>query len=314
MNAPVVKHWPRSKGWESAPAVKNKLQPKGWMIFAILALPVGLYVFMVIIPIFFAGRFSLFNWGGGKRMSFVGLGNYVEILTSPAFWGAFKNTIVFTVLMVLGQVGIAFVFTLFFSMKWMRFNEFHRRVMFFPNVIAAVVIGLVWQVIYSNQVGILNEFLKWIGRGDLIRQWLGDPQIALFSVSVPVIWQYVGYYLVILTSAVAAIPPDILEVAEIDGASGWKRSFYVTVPMIWSSIKICVMICFAGSFRAFDHISVMTSGGPGSATTVLALYNYDVSFRLMRMGYGCAVAVTILVFSLILTVASRALLGGKRYE
>jgi raffinose/stachyose/melibiose transport system permease protein len=294
--------------------IKNKLQPKGWIIATILALPVGLYIFMVIVPIFFAGRFSLFNWGGGKRMEYIGIANYIEALTSPAFWSAFKNTIIFTVLMVIGQVGIAFILTLFFSMKWMRFNEFHRRVMFFPSIIAAVVIGLVWQVIYSNQVGILNELLRWIRREDLIRQWLGDSHIALYSVSVPVIWQFVGYYLVILTSAVASIPPDILEVAEIDGANGWKRSFYITVPMIWSSIKICVMICFAGSFRAFDHISVMTAGGPGSSTTVLALYNYDVSFRLMRFGYGSAVAVIILVFSLILTVGSRAILGGKRYE
>lgn len=293
---------------------ENKLQPKGWVIASILTIPVGLYVFMVIVPIFFAGYFSLFNWSGGKNMVFMGLKNYIEIFSGKSFWNAFKNSLVFTTLMIIGQVGIAFVFSLFFTMKWMKFTELHRRVMFFPNIIAAVVIGLVWQVIYSNQVGLLNEILRLIGHEDWIRQWLGDPKIAMTFVSIPVIWQFIGYYLVILTSAVASIPQDIIEVAEIDGANGWKRSFYITVPLIWDTVKICVMICLTGSFRAFDHISVMTSGGPGNATMVLALYNYDVSFRLMRMGYGCAVAVTILVLSLILTMGSRLLLGGKRYE
>ncbi|MBU9737048.1 carbohydrate ABC transporter permease [Diplocloster agilis] len=293
---------------------KNPLQPKGWKIGTVLLLPVGVYIFMVIIPIFFAAYYSLFKWSGGKSMTFLGMQNYLDILRDDTFWLSFRNTAVFTLLMVVGQVGIAFVFTLFFTMKWMKWTEFHRRVMFITNIISAVVIGLLWQIIYSNQAGILNEFLRAIGREDWIRPWLDDPKIVLFSVAVPVIWQFVGYYLVIMTSAIASVPKDILEMAEVDGASGWKRSIYITIPMIYDTLKVCIMICIAGSFKTFDHISVMTGGGPGNSSMVLSLYNYDVSFSMMKMGYGCALAVMILVISLLLTLGSRLLLGGKRYE
>jgi raffinose/stachyose/melibiose transport system permease protein len=269
---------------------------------------------MVIAPLFFAGFYSFFKWSGGKTMEFIGFGNYAAILSDKTFWGAFRNTFVLTLLMVFGQVGIAFVLTLFLTMKWMKLTEFHRRVLFFPNVISAVVIGLMWQNIYSNQVGFLNPLLRFMGLESWIRPWLSDPKIALYSIAVPVIWQYIGYYVVILSSAVSAIPKDILEVAELDGANGWKRSVYITIPMIYSTLRICVMICITGTFRAFDHISVMTGGGPAGRTMVLALYNYEVSFSLMRMGYGCAVAVTILLMSLCLTFGSRLLLGGRRYE
>ncbi|GHU64430.1 ABC transporter permease [Spirochaetia bacterium] len=293
---------------------RNVLQPRWYAILLILFIPVGLYLFMVIAPIFFAGFYSLFKWSGGVSMEFIGFGNYAALLKDADFWSAFKNTFIFTALMVLGQVGIAFVLTLFLTMKWVKLTEFHRRVLFFPNVISAVVIGLMWQNIYSNQVGFLNPLLGFLGLEGWIHQWLSDPDIALYSVAVPVIWQYIGYYVVILSSAISAIPKDILEVAELDGANGWKRSVYITIPMIYSTLRICVMICITGSFRAFDHISVMTAGGPAGRTMVLALYNYEVSFSLMRMGYGCAVAVTILLMSLVLTFVSRLLLGGKNYE
>jgi raffinose/stachyose/melibiose transport system permease protein len=294
--------------------MKNVLQPQWHTILAILIIPVGLYLFMVIVPLFFAGFYSFFRWSGGKSMEFTGIENYAAILGDAVFRGAFRNTIIFTVLMVCGQVGIAFILTLFLTMKWMRLAEFHRRVLFFPNVISAVVIGLIWQNIYSNQIGFLNPILRFLGLESWIRPWLSDPEIALYSVAVPVIWQYIGYYVVIISSAVSAIPKEILEVAELDGANGWKRSVYVTIPMIYNTLRICVMICITGSFRAFDHISVMTDGGPAGRTMVLALYNYEISFSLMRMGYGCAVAITILFMSLILTLGSRFLLGGRRGE
>lgn len=294
---------------------RNPLKPKGFKIFAFLSIPVALYLFVIIFPLIFAIVFSFFRWSGGPRKTFMGLANYIELFNDPIFWVSFKNTMLFTVLMVVGQVGIAFLLSLVFTMKWIKFVEFHRRVMFFPNVIAAVVIGLMWQLIYNKDYGILNLILESIGAQDLIRLWLDDPDIVMFSVAVPVIWQYIGYYLVILMSAVAAIPKEIFEVAEIDGASGFKKSVYITIPLIWNSVKICVMICVAGSFKAFDHIMVMTGGGPGRSTSVLSLYNYDISFSQMRLGYACAMAVIILIISFVLTMGTRALMSrGDKNE
>lgn len=293
---------------------RNPLQPSGIKLFGYMLVPVGVYLFVVITPTIFAAFFSLFNWSGGSKKTFIGFGNYIRVFKDPTFWSSFQNTMFFTILMVLGQVGIAFIFTLFFTMRWVKFVEFHRLVMFFPNVIAPVVIGLMWQLMYNKDIGLINVVLRALGMENLIQLWLGNPKVVMYSIAVPVIWQYVGYYLIILMSAVGSIPKDIFEVAEIDGATGFKKSFYVTIPMIWNSIKICVMICVSGSFRAFDHIMVMTGGGPGRASSVLTLYNYGVSFTGMKMGYGSSMAIVILLFSLILTLGSRGLLGGKKYE
>lgn len=288
--------------------------PSGIKLAAYLSIPVGVYIFIIIIPTLFAFGYSFFEWSGGPSKKFIGFENYIALFKDDTFWLSFKNTILFTFLMVIGQVGIAFLFTLFFTMKWVKFVELHRRVMYFPSIIAAVVIGLMWQLIYNSDFGILNYILRAAGLEQWIKPWLDDPKIAMFSVAVPVIWQFVGYYLVLLMGAVATIPKDIMEVAEIDGATGFKKSIYITIPLIWDTLKICLMICFAGSFKAFDHIMVMTGGGPGRATSVLSLYNYNTSFVQMKMGYASAMAVVILVVSMGLTVGIQRLMEGKSYE
>lgn len=293
---------------------RNPLKPSGLKLFGYLCIPVFIYVFIVIMPTIFAFVYSFFRWSGGPKKTFIGIENYIKLFNDPTFWLSFKNTLLFTFMMLVGQVGIAFIFTLFLTMRWIKFVEFYRRVMFFPSVIAPVVIGLMWQLIYNKDIGILNTLLHLFRAEGAIRLWLDDPKVVMYSVAVPVIWQFVGYYMVILMSAVASIPKTIFEVSEIDGATGFKRSIYITIPLIWNSFKICVMICVAGSFKAFDHIMVMTGGGPGRTTSVLSLYNYDASFTQMKLGYASAMAVVILVFSMALTMGTRALIGGRKYE
>lgn len=293
---------------------RDPLMPATRKIYGFIGIPVAIYIFIMIIPTFVALFYSFFKWSGGPKKTFIGFDNYIKLFQDKIFWQSFKNTLLFTFMMVLGQVGIAFLFTLFFTMKWLKWVEFHRRVMYLPSIIAPVVIGLIWQMIYNYQYGLLNQVLKAIGLDRLIRPWLDDPSIAMYSVAVPVIWQYVGYYLVILMGAVATIPRDVLEVAEIDGASGFQRTIYITIPMIWDTLKICLMMCIAGSLKAFDHIVVMTGGGPGRATTVVSLYNYDTSFTQMKLGYANAMAVAILLISMAITIGSRALMGGKRRD
>ncbi len=288
--------------------------PSTRKIYGFIGIPMAIYIFIMIVPIFVALYYSFFKWSGGPKKSFLGLDNYIRVFHDRIFWDSFKNSILFTLMMVLGQIGIAFVLTLFFTMKWLKWVEFHRRVMYLPSIIAPVVIGLIWQMIYNHEYGLLNQILRAVGLTNWIKPWLDDPKIAMYAVAVPVIWQYVGYYLVILMGAVATIPKDVLEVAEIDGASGFQRTCYITIPLIWDTVKICLMMCIAGSLKAFDHIVAMTGGGPGRATTVVSLYNYDVAFTHMKLGYANAMAVVILVISLIITVGSRKLMGGKKND
>ena len=293
---------------------RDPLMPKTSKIYGFIGIPVAIYVFIMIIPTFVALFYSFFKWSGGPRKKFIGFENYIRLFQDQVFWDSLGNTLIFTLIMVIGQIGIAFLFTMFFTMKWLKWVEFHRRVMYLPSIIAPVVIGLLWQIIYNQQYGLLNQILKALGLEQLIQPWLDDPKIALFSVCIPVIWQFVGYYLVIMMGAVATIPKDVLEVAEIDGASGFQRTIYITIPMIWNTLKICLMMCIAGSLKAFDHIMVMTGGGPGRATTVVSLYNYETSFTQMKLGYANAMAVVILVISMAITIGAKVLMGGKKHD
>lgn len=293
---------------------RDPLMPKTSKIYGFIGIPVAIYVFIMIIPTFVALFYSFFKWSGGPRKKFIGFENYIRLFQDQVFWDSLGNTLIFTLIMVIGQIGIAFLFTMFFTMKWLKWVEFHRRVMYLPSIIAPVVIGLLWQIIYNQQYGLLNQILKALGLEHLIQPWLDDPKIALFSVCIPVIWQFVGYYLVIMMGAVATIPKDVLEVAEIDGASGFQRTIYITIPMIWNTLKICLMMCIAGSLKAFDHIMVMTGGGPGRATTVVSLYNYETSFTQMKLGYANAMAVVILVISMAITIGAKVLMGGKKHD
>ncbi|BBH23069.1 putative ABC transporter permease protein YurN [Paenibacillus baekrokdamisoli] len=283
-------------------------------LFLYLSIPVGLYFFMAIVPTFVSFYYSLFEWTGGSVKQFVWFDKYVELLRDDDFWFSFKNSTIFTLFMVIGQVGIAFVFALLFTMKWLRFKAFHRYVMFFPVVISSVVIGLMWQLIYNYDIGILNFILRQLGLEHYIMFWLDDPSIIMRTVAVPVIWQFVGFYLVILLSAIGSIPADLMESAEMDGASGWKRTLYVTIPMIYGTLKICITFCIIGSMKAFDHILVLTGGGPGKSSSVMGLYAYTTAFREMKLSYANAVSIGILLLTLLITLLIRSLLGGRKYE
>ena len=245
-------------------------------------------------------------------MRFVGLGNYLELVQDPDFWNAFKNNIIVIISCIIGQLGFALLLCGLFTSKLLKLKEFHRTVMFIPVVLSAIVVGFVWTLIYNKDIGILNILLKALHLQALIQPWLDDPKIVMFSVSVPLIWQYIGEYLIIFMAAVQGIEKSILEVAEIDGCTGLNRLRYIIAPLISDTIKVAVMLCIAGNMKVFDHIYVMTGGGPGNSSMVMAQYAYKISFQQFKLGYGSTISVGILVLSLTIIFVSRKL--GERKQ
>lgn len=244
-------------------------------------------------------------------MKFVGLENYKELLMDGDFWGSFRNNLYIIVLCVIGQIGIPLVLCGLFISRTLKFKEFHRTVIFIPVVLSAVVIGFLWSMIYSKDMGILNLILRSLSMEGLIRNWLNDPDIVLRSVSAPLIWQYIGVYLVIFMSAIQGIPQSVLEVAELDGAVGFKKLRYVVFPLISNTIKVAIMLCISGNMKVFDHIYIMTGGGPGKSSMVMAQYAYTNSFEMFKLGYGSTISIGILVLSMTLIMLSRKLGGAK---
>ncbi|ADQ08085.1 binding-protein-dependent transport systems inner membrane component [Caldicellulosiruptor hydrothermalis 108] len=290
---------------------RGLFKPKSRVFIGYLALPVLWYVFVVVMPLILALKYSLYDWSGGPRMRFVGLSNYAELIKDTDFWLSFKNNVIITLLCIVGQIGIAFVLAALMTTRVLKFKEFHRTVIFLPVVLSAVVIGFIWTLIYNQQIGILNWVLRAIGLESLIKPWLDDPKIVIYSVSVPLIWQYIGFYLVILMASLQSIPKEIFEAAEIDGADGFKRTIYIILPLLADTLKVSVMLCIAGNMKVFDHIYVMTGGGPGKSSMVMAQYAYNNSFIMFKLGYGSTISVGILVLSLAIILLSRKLMGGK---
>lgn len=276
-----------------------------------------LFTFIVFLPILYAIYYSQFNWMGGPNKTYIGFENFITLFQDVNFWNAFKNNIYLTVACIIGQLGIAFVLACLLSAKVLKLKGLHRTVSFFPYILSAVVVGFIWRMIYDYNYGLLNTFLNAVGLGEYARVWLSEPDGIMTVVSIPLIWQYIGMYLIILLAAMTSISPEVIEMAEIDGANGLQRALFITFPLIKQTFAICLMLCISGNMKAFDHIFAMTRGGPGYSSYVMAMSAYFTSFTEGKMGYGSAMSIMILVISLILVGGTRFLLnrvGSKEVE
>lgn len=278
------------------------IKPKGRTIALYLCIPVIWYIFAVFVPLITAMFYSFFEWKGGPNKTFIGIENYLALFKDKIFWGAFANNIYIVIACIIGQVGIAFVIVLMVNSKLTKLKGIHRTFAFFPSTISAVCIGFIWLMIYDYKRGILNWFLGAIGQGDHAIVWLNEPGLVLFLVCIPLIWQFIGYYMVILLSAISSVDNEIFEVAELDGANAFQRAIYIVFPLIKNTILVCITLCVAGNMKVFDHIFTMTKGGPGNSSMVMAMYGYNVSFSQSNMGYGSAISVGIFVVSIIVIV------------
>lgn len=277
----------------------NAIRPKNRTIFMYLLIPVAMFMFTVFVPLVTALVYSFYEWKGGPQKTFTGLQNYITLFHDSTFWQAFGHNIYLVIVCIIGQIGIAFVLVMMVNSKLTKLKGMHRTFGFFPSTISAVCLGLIWNMIYHNQYGLINWFLRAIGREDLCQVWLNNTDLVMLLVSIPLIWQYIGYYMVIMLSAIAGIDTEIFESAEIDGANGFQRALYITLPLIKNTMLVCITLCVAGNMKAFDNIFVMTKGGPGTASMVMAMYGYQISFNQSNMGYGSCISVGIFVLSLL---------------
>ncbi len=282
------------------------------LIYTLVLIPFSYFLYILIIPLGTSVYYSLTKWKGVGDPKFVGFNNYITLLNDHNFWLVTKNTFILSAICVLGQVGIALIIAFLMTIRRLKWKSFHRAVIFFPVVMAPIVVGYVWRFIYNTNYGLLNTFLRSVGKKEWIKSWLDDSAIVLNSVSIPVIWQYIGLYMILLMSAISAIPKEVFECAEIDGATGFKKSIYITLPLIWDTLKICIILCASGTMKIYDHIVALTNGGPGKASSSLALYCYDYTFKFGNFGMGAAIAVFILLFAVGISLVIQLIMGRKK--
>lgn len=262
---------------------------------AVFVLPAFIiYAVFALFPIAYNVYMSLFDTDLMAKMDFVGLDNYINLFKDKTFIHALKNNI----LMVVGSLIAHMPLAMFFAnaiFKKIKGSAFFQTVFFLPCVICGVAVGLTWTFIYNGNYGLLNAFFKLIGLGDFTQVWLANKDLAMFCIIIVIMWQYVGYHMVIQLAAMRNIDASYYEAAQIDGASGWQQFKSITFPLIRPILKIDAVLIITGSLKYYDLVAVMTSGGPNHATEVMSTYMYYEAFNILKYGYASAIGVILML-------------------
>ena len=273
----------------------DKIRKNKTAIFVFLFPSALLFLAIIILPIFMSGYYSLLDWDGITSGTFVGIKNYIELFTekSLGFGPTVRNAFIFAGLSVFLQLPLALLLALTLA-KGIKGERFFVAVFFIPVLLSTTVIGQLWMKIYNPQYGIVNSFLRAVGLDTWCKTWLGDQKYALAACFIPMLWQYVGYHMLLMYAGIKSLSPDIREAAKIDGANDHQLSRYITIPMIKPVLRMCVIFAVTGSLKAFDLIYVLTGGGPAHASEVPSTLMINMIFDRSRYGLGSSIAMFII--------------------
>lgn len=270
-----------------------------------------LFLFVIPLPIFQTIYYSFTKWNVISDAEWVGLENYLMIFTKdPYFVKALANTFIFTIGSFLLQIPFAFLLAnILTSLK--RFSGVFRSIFFFPCLLSATAVSLLWRFIYHPNMGLVNSALKFLSLGHLAKPWLATQSTALISVIISVAWQWFGYHMVIFMTGISSIPHELYESATLEGAKWGQVVRYITYPLTKSFVKISTILIVASSIKAFDSIYVLTGGGPNNSSSVLALQMYNRAFLQMKYGYGSAISVLLMITAVVIVSILEKLLKAE---
>ena len=262
----------------------------------------ALIITFMVIPIFRTFYFSFHRWFHfSVNYTFIGWQNYIDLMNDRVMRIAVSNTITMIIGVFIFQIVLALVLAICVdSVK--RGYKFFRTVYFFPIIIAATAIGLMFSLIYNYHHGLLNYILGLLGRQPQL--WLTRDR-ALYMMLIPVFWQFVGFYFVVFLTGITKIPEDVYESAALDGITPIKKAIYITVPLLRDLVVANTILVIAGALRVFDMVFMITGGGPMNASELMSSYMHRVAFLDLNAGYASAIAIVMLVFAVFLTSVLR---------
>jgi raffinose/stachyose/melibiose transport system permease protein len=286
-----------------APGVPRNI---GWLY----VLPgLGFYVLFTLAPLLHTVYYSFFSWDGLTEKTWVGLANYADAIVDRELLWAFVHSGVLILFYAVVPVLLGLLLTAALTRHAIRGFRFFRTTLFLPQLIAGVVIAQAWTWIYDNN-GPLNEALRLVGLGSLVRPWLGDFTWALPSIGVIGTWVTFGLCMVLFVAGVQKIPTTLYDAARVDGAGPVREFFAVTLPGLRGEVLVAFVLTTINALRSFDIVYNTTAGGPGGTTNVPSLYMYQNAFLYNQVGYAAAVA-TILAVAIFL-LAAIVLRAGDR--
>ena len=256
------------------------------------------FIFLVI-PTINVFRMSLFRWGGySPNQEFVGLSNFVTLFQDQNFYQSCRNTILLIVVVTAVTITFALLFAAILTREKIRGQNFFRIVFYIPNILSVVVISAIFSAIYDSKQGLLNSLLS-LFRGDAEPiYWLGDQKLVIYSLAIAMVWQAIGYYMVMYMASMSAVSESLYESANLEGASKMTQFFQITLPLIWTNIRTTLTFFIISNINmSFLFVKAMTGGGPDGATEVFLSYMYKQAYTNSTYGYGMAIGVVVFSFS-----------------
>lgn len=267
-------------------------------IMCVLPATIMFLIFMIY-PTIQVFRMSLYKWGGyTAKKEFVGLNNFKFLMTDMKFVQAFQNTILAIVVVTIVTLALAVIFAAILSREKIKGQNFFRIIFYIPNILSIVVIAGIFSAIYNPTQGLLNSILNLFRADQSPILWLGDKHLVNYAIIGALIWQAIGYYMVMYMAAMANIPESFYEAADLDGAGKFRQFFSVTLPLVWNNIRTTLTFFIISTINlSFLLVQTMTSGGPNGASDVVLSYMFKQAYTNGVRGYGMAIGVIIFLFS-----------------
>ena len=272
-----------------------------------------LFLLFVVYPILQSIYYSLFNWKGfGPAVDFVGLENFKNILTDKVFMIALRNGFLIIALSLFVQLPLSLALAILVG-RDLPGRVIFRTIFFLPYVLSEVIAALMWLFILNPDPdrGFVNAVIMFFGGES--QAWLGNTDLVLLSIFAALTWKYFGYHMLLFMTGLQNIPAEVEEAGRIDGANSIQNFFYITLPLLGSTIQTSVYLSVLGSIQQFILVWIMTKGGPVNASETMATYMYRFGFVRFQLGYGSAVAIYMFILCLIFSLIYQRLIRQPDY-
>lgn len=276
------------------PLINQKTIP-----YILIAPIVVIFALFMVYPILRSLYLSFFELVSGSY-EFVGFQNYVTLFKDETFWKSLFNTFIFLIVQVPIMIGGALLIAVAIEQKFIKGRAFFRTTIFLPSVTALVAYALVFKVLLNGDHGLINYVIELFGGKGV--NWFYEEWPARFAIIISITWRWLGYNMIILMAGIQSISNDLMEAADIDGATFWHKLFYITIPMVKPIILFCTITSTIGTLQLFDEPYILTAGGPNYATITMGQYLYDNGFRYLKFGYASAIGYVMTVIIALLSV------------
>ncbi|MFC3802203.1 carbohydrate ABC transporter permease [Cohnella sp. GCM10012308] len=290
----------------------NKYFSTKLSIFVFTAPALLLFTVFCVYPLLPEIWMSLHNHDGFRNLGFVGLDNYREVLSTPSFWTAHKNTYLIVAISLLLGLPLSMMLSLFMDVQTPRLRRFFKTAAMFPAILSVTVVAQIWLAFYEPNWGLFNSILHSIGLSDWTHSWLTEKKTVMPSIGLSFLWQYIGLNAILFYTGIKTIPKDYYEAALLDGASFAQVCLKITIPLLQNVIKYVLILSTLGSMAFYSHVRVMTAGGPGDTSRTVIYQMYYTAFDTSQFGKGTAIAVLFIIQCLVISfVIQRFVARGK---